>query len=73
MLGVAGSFSILLPEPPASSSHRTLPARMRGKLRRYGLLAGRAANLHIFQHHIRSHIARPHIPRATYILSSRSN
>ena len=51
MLGVAGSFSILLPEPPASSSHRTLPARMRGKLRRYGLLAGRVANLHIFHHH----------------------
>ena len=45
MLGVAGSLSILLPEPPASSSHRCLPAWMGGKSWRCGLLAGQANNL----------------------------
>ncbi len=52
MLGVAGSFSILLPEPPASSTYSKYKgfrvARQLGgggKLWRYGLLAGQANNL----------------------------
>ena len=45
MLGVAGSFSILLPEPPASSSYCRLLAWMGGKLWRYSLLASQANSL----------------------------
>jgi hypothetical protein len=49
MLAVAGSFSIFL----GLQLLLLIVARqpVGGKLWRYGLLAGRAANLHIFHHH----------------------
>ena len=52
MLGVAGSFSILLPEPPSSSYSSMLASPRRGgKSLEVGPMAGRAANLHIIHHH----------------------
>ena len=60
MLGVAGSLSILLPEPPASSYSSMLASpRREGKSLEVGPLAGRTANLRIFHHHVLPRTARP--------------